>query len=399
MRKRTFILLIVLISAINSYAQTFEYEGKSYNITSETQKTVSVTEGSAYSGNEYIPSSITYNGTEYSVTSIEAGAISGWSFLESIHIPSSIKTIGEWAFAHCEKLERVEIEGSPTIGPFAFYNCPNITDVISLGSTPGKMEKACSFPDREKDIMTDGNATLTPSYNSELGRTVWEITYQESPSWTCLLSTLRIPAGAYSVKIGILPSKDLKPNLFHPLVKVYTMESEEIILTDEKEKKGSNWVNKTYTNDISGYDSILIADTLVIPEGTIATIINLSSEVNNDNLYNYSGNLILDKIFFEPINEDSESVTGPFTVEVYNSATLHVTSSALSAYQTADGWKYFKNINTLDNTTKLTATDNDKNNAGNMIIHDITGRRVKTESIEQLAPGLYIINNRKYMVR
>lgn len=399
MRKRTILLLIVLIITVNAFAQTFESELRYYNIISETEKTVSLAEGSSYSGDVYLPSSVTNNGIEYSVTSIEAGAISGWSFLESIHIPSSIKSIGEWAFAHCERLERVEIEGSPTIGLFAFYNCPNIKDVISLGSTPGKMEKTCSFPDREKDIMTDGNATLTPSYNSELKRTVWELTYQESPSWTCLLSTLRIPAGAYSVKMGILPSKDLKPNLFHPLVKVYTMESEEILLLDEKEKKGSDWVNKTYKNDITGYDSVLIADTLVIPEGTIAVIIYLSSEVNSDNLYKYSGNLILDRIFFEPINKDSESVTGPFTVEVYDSATLYVTASALSAYQTADGWKYFKTINTVDNTSKLTSADNDKSNAGNMIIHDITGRRVKTESIDKLSPGLYIIDNRKYLVR
>jgi hypothetical protein len=213
------------------------------------------------------------------------------------------------------------------------------------------------------------------------------------------LVTDRIPAGAYSVKIGVLPSKNLRPNLIHPVIKAITMESNEIVLLDEKENKGSLWVNKTYENNITGYDSVLIADTLVIPDGTVAVAFYLSSEVDNDNYSGYSSILLLDRIFFEPVNKDSASYTGPFTKEVLNRAALYVPTNALSAYQAADGWKYFKTIKTVNTTTRLIATDKNNSYSDNLIIHDITGRRVKVDTIEQLSPGLYIIDNRKYLVK
>ena len=47
----------------------------------------------AYSGNVVIPSSVTYNGSTYSVTKIGGGAFFGCRWLTSVTIPNSVKRI------------------------------------------------------------------------------------------------------------------------------------------------------------------------------------------------------------------------------------------------------------------------------------------------------------------
>ncbi len=77
--KKLFLTLFALMMATASlWAEDFSVNGIYYNITDETNKTVEVTyRGSKYNSysNEYsgkatIPSSVTYSGTTYSVTSI-----------------------------------------------------------------------------------------------------------------------------------------------------------------------------------------------------------------------------------------------------------------------------------------------------------------------------------------
>ena len=99
-----------------------------YDFNSNT-KTASVTyRGSYYSAysNEYtgevvIPSTVTYEGVEYSVTSILSYAFYNCSGLTSVTIPEGVTRIGDRAFSYCSGLTSVTIpENVTSIGDNVF---------------------------------------------------------------------------------------------------------------------------------------------------------------------------------------------------------------------------------------------------------------------------------------
>ncbi len=139
-----FLSLFFLTVAFATNAHNFEAinsDGKTiyYNITSSSPATVSVTYYGdsyydSYSG-EYegvitIPSSVTYNGTTYTVTSIGDRAFQDCSSLSSVDIPSSVTSIGNGVFSGCSSLTSVDIPTSVTsIGQYAFSGCSSLTSV------------------------------------------------------------------------------------------------------------------------------------------------------------------------------------------------------------------------------------------------------------------------------
>ena len=140
MKTRSYLIFVtlLLLCFANANAQDFEVNGIYYNVTNATNKTVAVTyKGTSYYqySNEYtgsvvIPSSVTYNGTTYSVTSIGGGSFRECTSLTSVTIPNSVTSIGSCAFFDCDGLTSVTIPNSVTsIENYAFYNCDGLTSV------------------------------------------------------------------------------------------------------------------------------------------------------------------------------------------------------------------------------------------------------------------------------
>ena len=127
--KKIFSLFAALIVTTCLWAANFKCGGLYYDILSDS--TVSVTYeqyASLYNYNEIegdliIPSTVTYNGKTYTVTSIGTQAFTNCPML-SVTIPSSVKKIGMGAFAGCSSLTSITIPNSVTyLGDYAFKNC------------------------------------------------------------------------------------------------------------------------------------------------------------------------------------------------------------------------------------------------------------------------------------
>ena len=334
-----------------------------------------------------------------SVTEIAEFAFKNRTLLTSVRIPNNVERVGKSAFEGCSSLDEVTIEGLTVIEYDAFGSCQNIQKVTSKSTVPSRL----SVFDAPKTIVVGADnsystsALIAPVLNEEIGKCVSMIT-GIGKSWECIYETDNVGGGLYKVSVGILPSMEGMPNYFHPIVYGVKDGLEELIF-EPKIKKGARKYPVSFENDISGYDSVVIADSLIIPSDYDQIRIVIQSSVNSNNVERYSDNMLLDGIFFEPIGTDfsAESYAGPFTESVYHNATLYVPDGSVDAYMAADGWKLFKNI-AIDTFVDAVRQDDDKY-AGKTVIHDVTGRRIMNENVDLIQPGLYIINGKKYLKR
>ena len=87
---------LLLLFTVVATAQQFNVNGIYYSISNETNKTVGVAENNNYSGDIVIPSTVDYNGTTYSITSINRDAFYNCAGLKSIYcmkeVPASIRS-------------------------------------------------------------------------------------------------------------------------------------------------------------------------------------------------------------------------------------------------------------------------------------------------------------------
>lgn len=140
------VFVVSLLSSMNVYAYDAYIDGIYYNLSgNKAAVTYKSNSGpganyNAYVGSVTIPSTITYDGTKYSVTSIGDWAFNYCYDLTSVTIPNSVKSIGSWAF-FLSGLTSVNIPNSVTsIGSNAFADCSGLSSisipnsVTSIGS-------------------------------------------------------------------------------------------------------------------------------------------------------------------------------------------------------------------------------------------------------------------------
>ena len=143
--KKTFIISLLALLPLATYAEAVEVDGLWYNLNNENKTAVVVASGDEpYTGAIEIPPSVNYSNTNYivvsigesafeecdgltgisissNIESIELGAFYGCSWLQIVQIPNGVKSIGYAAFSHCDRLSYVYIPNSVTsIGEYAF---------------------------------------------------------------------------------------------------------------------------------------------------------------------------------------------------------------------------------------------------------------------------------------
>ena len=123
MRRELLLLLVALLSIVAN--ASVEIDGIWYNLIPKGRiAEVTSKPSGKYSGEVNIPASFTYDGKEFSVTSIGKKAFYYCTSLTSITIPNSVTSIGDYAFEDCSGLTSVTIPNSVTsIGGNAFSGC------------------------------------------------------------------------------------------------------------------------------------------------------------------------------------------------------------------------------------------------------------------------------------
>ena len=124
-------LILSVFFSISASAYDVEVDGIYYNLNSKDNVAEVTSKGyDNYSGNITIPSSISVNEVEYSVTSIGDKAFYKCSDLTSVTIPNSVISIGKEAFYGCNGLKSITIPNSVTsIAEGSFWCCYGLTSV------------------------------------------------------------------------------------------------------------------------------------------------------------------------------------------------------------------------------------------------------------------------------
>ena len=141
--KKLFTLLLALIASAGMMYASVEINGIAY-IFNETDRTADVTSKSPmYSGDVIIPSSVTYNGINYNVTSI--GGFLGHAFqnctgLTSVTIGDRVTSIGDGAFNGCTGLRTINIpDNVQQLGWRTFIGCTGL-ESVTIGSGVKKLD-------------------------------------------------------------------------------------------------------------------------------------------------------------------------------------------------------------------------------------------------------------------
>ena len=158
--------IALLLCSIAANARDLDFSVDSIYYFSTSDSTVAVTSSPEYySGDVSIPSTVTYEGNTYRVTSIKNSAFSGCVDLSSITIPESVTSIEESAFSYCVSLSSITIpEGVTSIGVSAFSNCISLSSITIPESVTSIREFAFYRCEKLSSITIPESVTYIGEY-------------------------------------------------------------------------------------------------------------------------------------------------------------------------------------------------------------------------------------------
>ena len=306
--KKTFfkslLTIACLLCSIGVYAHDFEVDGIYYNKLSSTEVEVTFRGGNYDSYDEYtgtveIPESVTYNGTNYSVTSIGQYAFAICNELTSITIPNNVTSIGERAFSGCSGLTEVTIPNSVTsIGEYVFYKCTGLTEITIPNSETsiGRLAFAGCIGLTEITIPNSVTSIGTLAFADCTGLTTVNFNAENCTT-----------GSSYSV--------------FDGCTNLATINIGDIVKT----------IPNAFISGCTGLTSI--------------TIPNSVTSIGDYAFYNCTGLTKIHSLATTPPTITSSTFSN-------YSATLYVPVESMDTYKTADYWKNFTSIKSIDGSNE-----------------------------------------------
>ena len=348
-------IVFMLIGWLPSLAQDFEVDDIHYYIISSNEVVVYSKDNDPYStnnkyiGNVVIPSSVDYNGTTYSVTSIYDYAFYNCIGLTSIVIPNSVTSIGDVAFSGCSSLTSIEIPNSVTsirgdafswctsltsieipnsvtsIGDLAFSGCSSLTSiVVDAGNTKYDSRNDCNAI-----IETASNTLIAGCQNTIIPNSVTSIGDWAFCGCTSLAS-IEIPNSVTSIG----------GSAFRGCTGLTSIEIPNSVTS----------IGNSAFCGCSGLTSIEIGNSVTsIGDYAFTSCTSLTSIEIPNNVTS-----IGDGAFYDcsRLTKITCLATNPPTIDYSTfhsySAELYVPKGCISAYQSANFWKKFSNIIELE---------------------------------------------------
>ena len=410
--KKTLLLIVALITATIAFASV-EINGIYYNL-NDSNQTAEVTYQYYLYENNYsgvtsitIPEKVTYNSTEYSVTSIGEWAFYSCDALTSITIPNSVTSIGDYAFYEtpllnnqpdgclyvgsclyaykgempanthinvkegttqiccrsfyeCSSLTSITIPNSVTsIGSSAFYNClslksiqwnaKNYTDFTSYSDSP-----FYNIRDQITSFTFDDSIQYIPAYLCYLMKNLTSITVPNSVTYIgneafygcSSLTSISIPNSVTSIGNGAFSG-------------CYSVTSISI------------------GNGITSID-----DEMFLNFNKLRTI-KLGNSIKTIGQNAFAGCTALYSI---GVNAIIPPIVDPTTfTDVSRTAQIKVPCNAVAAYQSSNYWNKFSNY--LESPYSLTVVSNDNTMGNAFIIKQPTCQDISAQVVAQALPG------------
>lgn len=406
MKKQLLLFVMILLPMVAS-ADAVEIDGIYYNLIAKGKVAEVAQNPNNYSGSVEIPESVTYEGVNYSVTTIGSFAFMNCYYLTSIIIPNSITTIRSCAFASAG-IESIAIPSSViSIGANSFSGCNNLTSVhisdlvawCKLSFSNYGMDNPLSYAhhlylngEEIKDLVIPNNITSIGNYAFYGCSDLTSVTIPNSVT--------SIGEGAFSGCSGLTS----------------------VIIGDGVTSIGVNAFSYC-----SGLNSVIIPNSVVtIDDCAFRSCSNLTSvtipnSVKNIGFYTFYDCQKLNSITIGNGIESIESgafESCPELTDVYCYAknipnansdvfkdsyieymTLHVPSASVNAYGAAEPWKNFKEIIALtDSDPKPTSIDMVRSKISDIrdAYFNLNGHRLTGEPTLK---GVYIHNGKKIILK
>ena len=399
-RIKTLLTAVLLSLCASVSAYDFTVDGLYYNIVSLEDLTCEITYGDkvdeyhgTYSGDIVIPETVTYNNKTLTVVKIGENAFYSCSELSSVIIPQTVTYIGSQAFIGCGAITSITIPSSVTfIGYWVFGNCISLNNIVfEDGDKTLEWDNYFSttiFYGCPIDSLYIGRNFKGPTYfqaglfeNSSVkklivGNTVTEI---ENRSFYGCEKLTEISLGNSVTTIGESAFRNCDNLTEISLGNSVTTIGEGAFYDCENLTKVSLGNSVTKIGDLAFKDCENLTE---ISLGKSVAEIGSSALTGCSNLTTiYSLNPT------PPTFESDE-----FTNKQYINMNVYVAKGSLAAYQTADIWKNFWNLQEYSTDTGIgnITVDGVQENK----IYDLQGRK-------QDAPqhGINIINGKKVLVK